>query len=112
MICSKIQMDSLSNTVVLFIDCESAVRAMTRFPPRAGAAPVPEDVDVPDDPPQAARIIRAPAAIRARAAVVRYVTVAPCGVGGSVGCGGGRALTTSRTNLCFSQDDGKTASCK
>src|SRR5262245_46142660 len=79
MICSKIQMDSLSNTVVLFIDCESAVRAMTRFPPRAGAAPVPDDVDVPDDPPQAARTIRAPAAIRARAVVVRYVTVAPCG---------------------------------
>jgi hypothetical protein len=36
-ICWKTQIDSLSNTVVLFIDCESAVRAMTRSPPLTGA---------------------------------------------------------------------------
>src|SRR5437667_379281 len=41
MICSKIQIDSLSNTVVLFIDCESAVRAITRLPPCTGAPEVP-----------------------------------------------------------------------
>ncbi len=54
-ICSKIQIDSLSNTVVLFIDCESAVRAMTRSPPLTGAplaaAAVPEPE--PDDAPAA-----------------------------------------------------------
>ncbi len=33
MICSKTQIDSLSKTVVLSIDCESATRSMTTLPP-------------------------------------------------------------------------------
>ncbi len=77
MICSKTQIDSLSNTVVLFIDCESAVRAMTRSPPRVAVPPVPADVDGPEpDDPQPARTARAPTAIKATA-VVRCVTEAP-----------------------------------
>src|SRR5215831_20625211 len=80
MICSKIQIDSLSNTVVLFIDCESAVRAITRLPPCTGPpALVPELVPLELVPPQAATSVMAPAAIRASAAVVRYVTVTPGG---------------------------------
>src|SRR5216683_110792 len=79
MICSKTQIDSLSNTVVLFIDCESAVRAMTRLPPCAGAPPEPPPDDPLEPDPQAARTVRAPAAISARAAEVRCVTVAPVG---------------------------------
>jgi len=81
-ICSKIQIDSLSNTVVLFIDCESAVRAMTRSPPRTAAplaaAAVPELE--PDDPPQPARAASALTAIRVIAVVVRCFTVTPCSV--------------------------------
>src|SRR5262249_37897268 len=101
MICSKIQMDSLSNTVVLFIDCESAVRAMTRLPPWTGAPPVPDDVDVPDDPPQAARTMRPPTAIRARTVVVRYVTVAPCGSAAAVSRGGGRGTGDKPAQTLF-----------
>jgi len=82
MICSKIQIDSLSNTVVLFIDCESAVRAITRLPPCTGPpALVPELEPLELVPPQAATSVMAPAAIRASAAVVRYVTVTPGGYG-------------------------------
>ena len=70
-ICSKTQIDSLSNTVVLFIDCESWLRAMTRLPPWTGAPPaVPDEDDEPDDP-QAARTASALAAARIRTAVVR-----------------------------------------
>ena len=36
MICSKTQIDSLSKTVVLSMDCESATRAMTTLPPYCG----------------------------------------------------------------------------
>src|SRR6266571_1605026 len=78
-ICSKIQIDSLSNTVVLFIDCETAVRAMTRPPPRTGAplaaAAVPEL-----EPPQPVRAASALTAIRVIAVVVRCFTVSPCSV--------------------------------
>src|SRR5262252_1216241 len=63
-ICSKIQIDSLSNTVVLFMDCESAVRAMTRSPPLAGAPLAAAGVLEPDDPPQPARAASALTAIR------------------------------------------------
>src|SRR6516162_3774680 len=85
MICSKIQMDSLSNTVVLFIDCESAVRAITRLPPCTGAPAVPAGLEPfeLEPEPQAARTIRAPIAIRACAAVVRYVTATPLGIVGA-----------------------------
>src|SRR5216683_5267918 len=84
MICSKIQMDSLSNTVVLFIDCESAVRAMTRLPPCTGPPALlpPELGPLELEPPQAATSVMAPAAISASAAVVRYVTVTPGGLTG------------------------------
>ena len=95
MICSKIQMDSLSNTVVLFIDCESAVRAITRLPPCTGPPALPPELDPLElEPPQAATSVMAPAAIRASAAVVRYVTVTP---GGNRR---GRSGTLRRTNLC------------
>src|SRR5262250_450965 len=82
MICSKTQIDSLSNTVVLFIDCESAVRAITRLPPRTGAPAVSPELDPHElEPePQAARTVRAPTAIRACAAEVRYVTATPLGI--------------------------------
>src|SRR6516225_10726821 len=85
MICSKIQIDSLSNTVVLFIDCESAVRAITRLPPCTGAPALPPELDglELEPEPQAARTVRAPTAIRARAAVVRYVTATPLGIVGA-----------------------------
>src|SRR5262245_39095884 len=85
MICSKIQIDSLSNTVVLFIDCESEVRAITRSPPCTAPPAVPPELDPPEFElePQAARPVRAPAAIRARAAVVRYVTATPLGIVGA-----------------------------
>ena len=85
MICSKIQIDSLSNTVVLFIDCESAVRAITRLPPCTGPpALLPPELDPLElEPPQAATSVMAPAAIRASAAVVRYVTVTPGGINGA-----------------------------
>src|SRR6516225_1893665 len=78
MICSKIQIDSLSNTVVLFIDCESAVRAITRLPPCTGPPAVLPELDPLEPEPQAART-----AIRARAAVVRYVTATPLGIVGA-----------------------------
>src|SRR6266571_6537690 len=87
--CSKIQIDSLSNTVVLFIDCESAVRAMTRSPPRAGAPLWPADVVEPD-PPQPARTASALTAIRVIAAVVRCFTATPCNVRAVPGNGSGR----------------------
>ncbi len=55
--------------MVLFIDCESAVRAMIRSPPLTGAddvdAPPPEEPDAgvpePPEPPQAALIASAAA---------------------------------------------------
>src|SRR5207247_2637546 len=95
MICSKIQIDSLSNTVVLFIDCESAVRAITRLPPCTGPPALPAEPEPLElEPPQAATSVMAPAAIRASAAVVRYVTVTP---GGNRR---GRSGTLRRTNLC------------
>src|SRR5690348_18384350 len=96
MICSKTQIDSLSNTVVLFIDCESAVRAITRLPPcTAPPAVLPELEPLELEPePQAARTIRAPTAIRARAAVVRYVT------GHCPGNRRGWTGASNRTNLC------------
>src|SRR5258707_411563 len=73
-ICSKTQIDSLSNTVVLFIDCESCVRAMTRSPPRTG-----EPLALPDEAdPHPARTARALITARAIVAVVRCFTVAPC----------------------------------
>src|SRR5487761_1231700 len=77
-ICSKTQIDSLSNTVVLFIDCESAVLAMTRSPPCTGAPLVPADVLEPD--PQPARAASALTVIRTVAAVVRCFTATPCSV--------------------------------
>src|SRR5215813_1639470 len=83
MICSKIQIDSLSNTVVLFIDCESAVRAITRLPPCTAPPVVPPELDPLEPEPHAARTVRAPTAIRARAAVDRYVTVTPLGIVGA-----------------------------
>src|SRR6266581_233758 len=79
-ICSKIQIDSLSNTVVLFIDCESAVRATTRSPPRTGAPLAAAGALEPDDPPQPARAASALTAIRVIAVVVRCFTVTPCSV--------------------------------
>src|SRR6266851_4762372 len=79
-ICSKIQIDSLSNTVVLFIDCESAVRAMTRSPPRAGAPLAAACVLEPDDPPQPARGASALTAIKVIAMVVQCFTVTPCSI--------------------------------
>src|SRR5262249_6360035 len=95
MICSKIQIDSLSNTVVLFIDCESAVRAITRSPPRTAPPPVLPELGDPFEPePQAARTVSAPTAIRARAAVVRYVTATP------LGNRRGRTGTLNRKTLC------------
>src|SRR5215467_5924488 len=108
MICSKIQIDSLSNTVVLFIDCESAVRAMTRLPPCTGPPALVLELDPLEfEPePQAARTIRAPTAIRARAAVVRYVTGTPLGI-----VGAGQAPQTGQT-FVPSQDAGKRARCK
>src|SRR5215470_4454092 len=91
MICSKIQIDSLSNTVVLFIDWESATRAITRLPPcTAPPALLPPELD----PPEAATSVMAPAATRASAAVVRYVTVTPGGNQRD------RSGTLRRTNLC------------
>src|SRR5579863_2045235 len=94
MICSKIPMDSLSNTVVLFIDCESALRAMTRLPPCTGPPAEPPELDPLElEPPQAATSVMAPTAIRASAAEVRYLTVTPLGIGG------GQA-PSDRTNLC------------
>src|SRR5256885_15801038 len=98
MICSKIQIDSLSNTVVAFIDCESAVRAMTRLPPRTGAPPAELP---PPEPPQAARTASPLTAIRAtrvRTEFVRYVTEAPGGGPGGRGRGHG-ARSTNQTNL-------------
>src|SRR5215470_6256838 len=80
-ICSKIQIDSLSNTVVLFIDCESAVRAMTRLPPRTGAPPdVLAGLADPPPEPQAARTVTAAVAASASAGLMRCVTAAPCGL--------------------------------
>src|SRR6516225_10130426 len=99
MICSKIQIDSLSNTVVLFIDCESAVRAITRLPPCTGPPAVLPELDpLEPEPPQAATTVRAPTAIRARAAVVRYVTGTPLGI-----VGAGQAPQTGQT-FVLSQD--------
>src|SRR5215472_14079969 len=102
MICSKIQIDSLSNTVVLFIDCESATRAITRLPPcTAPPALLPPELDPPElEPPQAATSVMAPAAIRASAAVVRYVTGTPGGYGA------GQAPSGEQT-FVPSQDVGK-----
>src|SRR6185437_2037973 len=84
-ICSKTQIDSLSNTVVLFIDCESAVRAMTRSPPLTGVpaaadVPEPEPELEPDEPPHPVRTASALTAIRVIAVVVRCFTVTPCNV--------------------------------
>src|SRR6266567_1672369 len=114
-ICSKTQIDSLSNTVVLFIDCESAVRAMTRSPPRTGAPLGLAEVLEPD-PPQPARTASALTVIRVIAAVVRCFTATPCNVRAVPGKRqrpeAGRFRTQGRTNLCLSQDDRKSAGCK
>src|SRR5207248_11221153 len=116
-ICSKIQVDSLSNTVVAFIDCESAVRAMTRSPPRTGVpaaadVPEPEPEPDPDDPPHPARAASALTAIRVIAVVVRCFTVTPCSVWAAwelaLAYPAGGSRRQGRTNLCLSQDDRKT----
>src|SRR5215467_10277830 len=108
MICSKIQIDSLSNTVVLFIDCESAVRAITRLPPCTGPPALPPELDPLElEPPQAATSVMALAATSASAAVVRYVTVTP----GGESTGQVRAPSGEQT-FVPSQDAGKSRSCK
>ena len=77
-ICSKIQIELLSNTVVLFIDCASALLAMTRLPPRTGVPlelPLPADEEPQADDPQAAR--RARAATETPAIMARGPRLAP-----------------------------------
>src|SRR5690349_22355887 len=58
MICSRIQIDSLSKTVSLSIDSDSAERSMVRVPPRWAAPaelfPPPPPLLPPPDPPQPA----------------------------------------------------------
>src|SRR6476619_7180872 len=82
MICSKTQSASLSNTVVLSIDCESATRSMTTLPPYCGlpSSPVPPPLLPPLlEPPQPAAAM-ASAVTAARTApipVVRILMNAP-----------------------------------
>src|ERR1700722_17193503 len=86
-ICSKIQIELLSNTVGLFIACASALLAMTRLPPRTAAPlelpspagarfrlPLAADEEPADDP-QAAR--RARAATETPAIMARGPRLAP-----------------------------------
>src|SRR6476620_5123466 len=83
MICSKTQIDSLSKTVVLSMDCESAKRSMTTLPPYCGlpaALPLLPPLPPPElDPPQPApRITSAVTAARTvRVPDVRILMCAP-----------------------------------
>src|SRR5512133_3590629 len=83
MICSKTQIDSLSKTVVLSMDCESATRSMTTLPPDCGwpslldppFPPLPPLLEPPQ--PAAATASAATAARTARVPVVRILMNAP-----------------------------------
>src|SRR3954451_20947129 len=82
MICSKIQIDSLSKTVVLSIDWESATRSMTTLPPDCGVpeALLPPPLPPPEsEPPHPAPAITsaATAAMPNRVPVVRILMRAP-----------------------------------
>src|SRR4249919_2320270 len=83
MICSNTQIDSLSNTVVLSIDCESATRSMTTLPPYCGLPaallPPPPPLPPPLEPPHPAPAITSAvtAARPIRVPVVRILMRAP-----------------------------------